>query len=157
MCRKARWVKPSARRYVGLIAPEQNHRRRAMAGNVCTGSVNNVCQVPLRNVCLDEFLAEFPFHEGIRRDHPHIARRRGWILFRFHRQREEHFHERRCQRISTFASDNSATCVSISRARSYRCQNFIRPMESTPSLSQIVGSAPRCVKLKMVSPWRVTG
>jgi hypothetical protein len=47
--------------------------------------------------CLDELLAQFPFHEGIGGNHSHAA---GWLsVFAFHGQGKELFHERRSQRV----------------------------------------------------------
>src|SRR4051794_10226947 len=53
------------------IASDEDDGRRRMARNVGTARVDNQRQVELREVVLDQLLAELAFHEGVGGDLPH--------------------------------------------------------------------------------------
>ena len=57
------------------VAAEQDHRRRAVAGDVGPRGVDDVGQVDRREELLDQLLAELALHERVGRDHPDVAGR----------------------------------------------------------------------------------
>ena len=56
------------------VAAEEDHRRRAVAGDVGARGVDDVRQVHRREELLDQLLAELALHERVGRDHPDVAR-----------------------------------------------------------------------------------
>ena len=76
----------------GLPVPrEENHRRRAVPGNVGPARVDDVGQIDSWEELLDQLLAELPLHEAVGRDLPRETA--------LHRERDDAFQERHGQRI----------------------------------------------------------
>jgi hypothetical protein len=51
-----------------LVAPDNYHRRRPVAGYVCPRNVSNKLQIPSSQELLDQFRTKLPLHKGIRGD-----------------------------------------------------------------------------------------
>ena len=79
---------------------EEDHRRRAVAGDVGTAGVDHVRHVVARHPVLDQLLAELPLHERVRRDHPDEPRPLGDTRVR---QAPELFGERHAERVLAMA------------------------------------------------------
>ena len=100
---------PITARIVGgdrlAVAAEEDHRRRAVAGDVGPAGVDDVGQVDLRQIALDELLAELALHEAVGGDLPGEAA--------FARQHEEPLQERHRQRVLHVADFGVALAVRL--------------------------------------------
>src|SRR5690606_3474237 len=56
------------------VASEEDHRRGAMPRNVRARRVDEVRELDLGQERRDELLSELALHEGVRGDHPDVAR-----------------------------------------------------------------------------------
>ncbi len=54
------------------ITPEQDHRGRAMTGDIGPGRVDDMCEVDSQQEVLYEFLAEFSLHERVGGDQAYV-------------------------------------------------------------------------------------
>jgi hypothetical protein len=60
------------------VAAEEDDSGRAVSGDIRTGGVHYVGEIPARDELLDELLAELPLHERVGGDLPNEAGRVGW-------------------------------------------------------------------------------
>ena len=84
-----------------LVAPEDDHRRGAVAGDVGTRGVDHRTQVDGRQELFDELGAELALHEGVGGDLADPARGPGTASLVS--QVKEEFHERHRQRVLAVA------------------------------------------------------
>src|SRR5664280_544336 len=92
---------PHRRAYRPLVAPDQNDRWGAVAGDVRAGRVRDQPQVPVGQDLLDELAAKLAFHERVRRDLPDPAGRLPVVPGLG--QAEEPLHERHGERVLALA------------------------------------------------------